>query len=415
MSSPAQLVRSWVKAYPGPLWRLIVGTAIHSGGFSFFWPFTTLYVHVVLGRSLAWAGLVLMGQAGAGILGALAGGLLHDRWGGRRTILLGVAVSVGLLVAIALVGGFWPFAILVAVFGFASSLISPSLYAFASSIWPEGGRKAFNALYVARNAGVAFGTLLGGLVAAVSLHLTFLATATLFAAFWIMAWLTYRGPAFVHTRPIRTRTADSPRPRGWAVGPGIGLLMVGLGLDWMAYTQWQTTTASYMHVEGFSLPSYSVLWTLNGVLILAGQPLTSWVARRWALAKQQLVVGSVLFVLAYGCLAVTHLYVGYVIGMVLGTLGEMLVWPAVPTAAAQLAPEGQAGRYQGLVASATSAGRMVGPVLGGVLYAAVARPTFYLWMALGFVVALAAFYAYDRWPSRNQDVASHESWAAPGG
>lgn len=31
--------------------------------------------------------------------------------------------------------------------------------------------------------------------------------------------------------------------------------MVGLGLDWMAYTQGQTTTAAYMPGEGFSLPA----------------------------------------------------------------------------------------------------------------------------------------------------------------
>ncbi|MDA8199760.1 MAG: hypothetical protein M0Z54_10130 [Thermaerobacter sp.] len=49
--------------YPAPVWRLTVGTALHRG--VVFWPFTTLNVHVVLGRSPALAGLVLMAQSAA--------------------------------------------------------------------------------------------------------------------------------------------------------------------------------------------------------------------------------------------------------------------------------------------------------------------------------------------------------------
>lgn len=412
MTGGLHRLRRAAAAYPAPVWRLIVGTAIHSGGFSFFWPFTTLYVHVVLGRSLALAGLVLMAQSAAGIGGAAVGGVLFDRWGGRRSMLWGVGLSVVLMTGIALVHGFWWFAVLVALFGFASSLVSPSLYAYAATIWPEGGRQAFNALYVARNAGVAFGTLAGGLVAAVSLHLTFLAAALLFVAFWVMAQWGYRGPAFdrVHRAPSALLAA----PRFLRVSPGVLLLMVGLGLDWMAYTQWQTTTAAYMHSEGFSLPAYSVLWTVNGVLILAGQPVTSWVARRWPAVRHQLLVGSGLFCAAYGWLMLSHAYAGYVVAMVLGTLGEMLVWPAVPTAAAQLAPAGQEGRYQGWVASATSAGRMVGPVVGGLLVAGVARPLFYGAMVGAYLVALAAYWLYGRLAGRPTAMNSSGAAAAGG-
>jgi MFS family permease len=45
----------------------------------------------------------------------------------------------------------------------------------------------------------------------------------------------------------------------------------------------------------------------------------------------------------------------------------MLVWPAVPTIANQLAPKGKEGFYQGFVNSAATGGRMIGPLLGGVL------------------------------------------------
>ncbi len=402
----------WLGAYPAPVWRLIIGTIIHSGGFAFFWPFTTLYVHVVLRQTLAVSGAVLMAQAGAGVAGAAVGGFLFDRWGGRRPILAGVALSVLLLAAMAATAHFLVFAVLVTLFGFASSLVSPSLYAYTATIWPEGSRAAFNALYVARNVGVAFGTVAGGLVAAVSLHLTFIAAGILFVGFWLMAYWGYRGAAFTG-RPPAARAAAAPRPR-LLQAPAVLLLMAGLALDWTAFTQWQTNTAAYMHAEGFALPAYSVLWTLNGLLIVAGQPLTSRIARRWPSERHQLLLGSALFAAAYGTLALSHWYAGYVAAMVLTTLGEMLVWPAVPTAAARLAPAGQEGQYQGYVASASSAGRAIGPLVGGLLVAVVARPAFYGWMVLGFAIAAGTFQLYERVPARPPGRRRATPGSAPG-
>ena len=40
--------------------------------------------------------------------------------------------------------------------------------------------------------------------------------------------------------------------------------------------------------------------------------------------------------------------------MVILTFGEMFVWPAVPTIANKLAPEGKQGQYQGFVNSAST-------------------------------------------------------------
>lgn len=44
----------------------------------------------------------------------------------------------------------------------------------------------------------------------------------------------------------------------------------------------------------------------------------------------------------------------FVIGMIILTFGEMFVWPAVPTIANQLAPDGKQDEYQGFVNSAAT-------------------------------------------------------------
>lgn len=50
--------------------------------------------------------------------------------------------------------------------------------------------------------------------------------------------------------------------------------------------------------------------------------------------------------------------------MIILTFGEMFVWPAVPTIANYLAPQGKQGQYQGVVNSASTVGKAFGPLIG---------------------------------------------------
>lgn len=399
---------------PKAIWLLILGMAVQSAGLSFFWPFTTIYVHTVMHRSLTAAGLVLMAQAASSTLGSTLGGHLFDRVGGLNTVAVGLAGAILSLVALFFAPSFWPYAVLVGVFGFFTGVVAPAMYAFSVTVWPEGGRQAFNAIYVAQNLGVAAGSVAAGVVASIGgLRSTFLANAGMLTAFLAIALFAYRGPAF--------RRADHQA----IIGPGkqrrsrpplvwpAALLLVGLVLDWTAYAQWTTTTSSYIHREGFSLPLYTLLWTINGGVILLGQPLSMWISRVMPRIKSQLLLGNGFFLASYVVLMLTHRYTGYVGAMVLTTLGEMLVWPGVPAQTHQITPEEHVGFYQGLVTGAGSAGRMVGPVLGGILYADISRFWLYAVMALLFMASSAFYYVHDRNGSRT-GLTTGEDWSSAG-
>ena len=58
-----------------------------------------------------------------------------------------------------------------AVFGFSYGMMDPATNALIAQVWPAGGRKGFNLVYVARNGGVALGTALGGMVASLDFTL----------------------------------------------------------------------------------------------------------------------------------------------------------------------------------------------------------------------------------------------------
>src|SRR5699024_7706113 len=117
-----------------------------------------------------------------------------------------------------------------------------------------------------------------------------------------------------------------------------------------------------------SIKQYSLLWTVNVVLILAGQPFIAPFINRFIVRlKLQMGVGLGIFIVSYLVTSVAEQFTMFVVGMVILTFGEMFVWPAVPELSNKLAPKGRMGEYQGIVNASSTVGKAFGPVVGGVI------------------------------------------------
>src|SRR5206468_948029 len=135
----------------------------------------------------------------------------------------------------------------------------------------------------------------------------------------------------------------------------------------------------------------------NGVLVLIAQPITSFLIRRFLpTLKSQMMTGILFFILSMLTLSLSSTYSSFVIGMIVITFGEMFIWPAVPTAASELAPKEKGGLYQGIVNGFASSGRMVGPWFGGLLYDTLNVQIMLYVLAGVCLAALICFWAYDR-------------------
>jgi Major Facilitator Superfamily. len=139
-------------------------------------------------------------------------------------------------------------------------------------------------------------------------------------------------------------------------------------LTWVAYSQWATTLSTYIQQQGISLKEYSLLWTINGVLIITLQPIISPIVQKYEKQiKSQLVIGVIIMMLSFTVILFADSFKMFAAAMVILTVGEIFVWPAVPTIANMLAPKGKEGTYQGIVNSIGSIGRMIGPFIGGMI------------------------------------------------
>ena len=380
---------------PKSVWLLIIGMLVNVTGVSFLWPLNTIYLHDHLGKSLTIAGLVLMANAGAGIVGNLLGGYLFDRIGGYKSIMLGNVITIVGLIGLTIWHG-WPHYVwFLTIMGFSGGIVFPSMYAMVGTAWPEGGRKAFNAIYLAQNLGVAIGPAVAGIIADYSFNYIFLANLGMYILFFFIALFGFRKFDIAsdrHTSVINE--GKSIRNKA----PFYALLIVTSGylICWLVYVQWQSTIATFTQDLGITLKQYSLLWSINGLLILAAQPIIQPIVKRLEhRVKAQLVLGIIIMMISFIIVGYAQAFSMFVTAMVILTIGEMFVWPAVPTLASQLAPKGREGFYQGIVNSTATIGRMLGPLVGGVLVDLYGMTVMFLILTTFMALAIIPSLLYD--------------------
>lgn len=354
---------------PKKMWFLIIGMLVNNTGGSFLWPLNAIYIHDHLGKSLVIAGLALTLNSAAGVVGNLVGGFLFDKLGGYRAIMIGISCTIISVGCLTLWHGWPQYMWFLTLLGFSNGIVFPSMFAMAGAAWPEGGRRAFNAVFLAQNVGVAVGPALAGIVASYSFEYLFIINLTMFVIFFFIALTTYKNIGVDHVADTPRSVLSESQPIKYK-SPFYALLIVSsaMMLVWVAYSQWSATISSYTQDLGLTLREYSLLWTINGLLIVLGQPLIAPLVRRWeGKSKRQLIFGICMVLVSFIVVGFAENLAMFATAMVILTFGEMFFWPVVPMIANQLAPKGRQGFYQGIVNSASTMGRMIGPLLGGIL------------------------------------------------
>jgi MFS family permease len=382
---------------PKQVWLLIIGMLVNVVGSSFLWPLNTIYMNEYLGQSLSMAGFVLLLNAGAGVIGNLVGGVLFDKIGGYWSIFTGSILSFISLLGLVFWHGWPTYVWFLILLGFSSGIVFPAMFALVGTIWPEGGRKAFNAIYLAQNLGVAIGPALAGLIASYNMEAIFSINLVMYVVFFLIAAIGYRGFDKLGSGSKPKDLEDVEKPSSKAPFYSLLLVSTAFFLCWIAYSQWSTTLSTHTQDMGLSLKQYSLLWTINGLMILALQPIVSPLIRRWQnQIKMQLAFGIIVMMLSFIIILFAESFTMFAVSMIIITIGEVFVWPAVPTIASQLAPEGRDGFYQGIVNSASTLGKMIGPFIGGVVVDQSGIPALIFILCVLFIIAIIPVVFYDK-------------------
>lgn len=361
--------------YDAIIWSTILGVLLSRMGTSMTVPFLTFFLYKKAGISIAHAGLV------AGIaflvyaLTGFLGGSLSDRYG-RKELLLGSVIGYSVVffgfgifgeelknpIAIGLV-----FTLLNAGAGLCRAWTETLGQAIlADRVTIEQKINAFSLRYTAANVGAAIGPLIGAGFGVSGGVAGFYVTGTILALYAVM--LVYY---FVKYSDIKeTKYENVTFKQAIAVilrDKTMRYFTVGCAIVLLGFTQYEAILAVIINKYTGSLHLFSVLITINALLIIFIQmPLSQYL--EGPIIYRALFLGTFLVVfglIGFG-IAKTNIWF-YIISGCIFTFGEILVFPLTGVVIDQLAPAHLRGAYFG--ASAFQfLGRAVGPVLGGALY-----------------------------------------------
>ena len=274
---------------------------------------------------------------------------------------------------------------LVFAFGVLSEMYRPAVSAAVADLVPEARQpRAYAIVYWAINLGAAVGPALGGLVAERSYTGLFvLEGISLFAyAAIVLVSVPETRPAMAEG-VVRPRIDLRPVARDGALAAlAAVVLLVGIG-----FYQLFTSLPLAMEADGLSERYFGFVVTVNGALIvLIGLPVAAWVGDRATRWPVPVAVALVALGLAFQIPA--HTFGAYAACAVIWTLGEMAFLPVVPTLVSRLAPTDLRGSYQGVYHASWGLAKMLGPALGGLVFAGYGSSA--LWGGAAGLVGVAA-------------------------
>ncbi|MBM7564177.1 MFS transporter [Paenibacillus sacheonensis] len=363
-----------LSSYPKEIKVFLLASLVNAIGSALMWPLVTMFVFDELGRSMSDAGLVILVQSLGGIAGQLLGGALYHRIGVKRLIIGALAMNaIGLLLLPALSHAWTVFIAMMGLIGLFNALSMPAIQAFIGFRFADRRGELYNVVYVANNIGVAIGTALSGFLADASYSLSFIlngVSSGVFAVFFLF-YLKQVGTGGSGEGASLLKKRAGQREGLWTLLKDVRIyLFMALGamLINLGNSIWNTGVSPFIIEHDMPKQMFGFLWTLNGILIFVAQPVTNLIKRTAAGSiKSQLTASAVFYLLGYAVMLAMHSFAGMVFGMVLTTLGEMLIAPAIP---AFLSENGRkhAPFYLGLAGGIGSAGRVIGPYVMGSLY-----------------------------------------------
>ncbi len=361
-------------------------------GGTILFPFFTLYVTRRFQIGMTEAGILLGFFSVAGLLGSIVGGALTDRMGRRSIIIFGLVSSALGSVVMGLLDNLSAFYILAIAVGFLGNIASPAHQAMVADMLPDEQRsEGFGILRVAANLAWVVGPTIGGLLAARSYLLLFIADAI---GSTITALIVYRLIPETQPTPAARNSADSESLLATLAGYGvvardklyIGYLVVSM-LMLVVYQQMYNTLGVYLRdVHGVPDRGYGLLLSLDAFTVVL---LQFWVTRRvkGRPAMLMMALGTFLYLVGFSLFGFVASYALFVVAILFITFGEMIVMPVGAALAARFAPAALRGRYMAFQDLAHAIPSTIGPAAAGLILDNY-NPN-WVWYAAGIISALA--------------------------
>ena len=303
-------------------------------------------------------------------------GRLSDRHGRRPVMLISIAGSVAAMLTLGLANALWMVFAARIISGICNANVSTAHAYVADRVAPMQRARYMGMMGTAVGLGFIFGPSLGGLLSRPEWpELPFLVGAGLSAVNWVMAffWLPEsRRPATVGPPARRPALLKVLRDRAfWREQLGV-LVLVTLGF-YLAFAAMESTFALYTEASfGWTARENGKFFSLIGAVIVLVQGLVVGRAVAAFGERRTLVMGLCLLSFGFGATAMAT--AGWMVPAVavFTAAGNGLIMPTLNALISRNSTPETQGVNMGLAQSAGALGRIVGPMIAGVLFEVVA-------------------------------------------
>jgi MFS family permease len=395
-------LRETSAGYPRQFWLLFWGVLVNSSGSSMVWPFLTIYLRQRLDVPLTTIALLFTLNSLAGLASTSLTGPAVDRFGRKGAMVLSLGAGCVFMLALARVDSFGSAALLMVLKGFTDPLYRVGSDAMVADLIPPAQRAgAYSLLRMIANLGVAIGPTIGGFVTSVSYSLAFSIAAGTTLCYALLVGIFMR-----ETIPQWPAEERAKQVRGYGPvlrdRPFMAFCSI-YTFAGMAYSLMMILLPVYVK-ENFGVPesSYGFIMATNAAMVVLFQYGVTRLTQRYY-HLPVLAVGSLFYALGVGSVAWGTGFGGFLISMVILTIGELIMIPTSTALTANLAPPDMRGRYMGVYGLTWGVAMGIGPVLGGVLNDQVAPVAiWYAGLLLG-AIAVAGFVLLGRLMPRHPD------------
>jgi MFS family permease len=411
-----------VSGFPRPVRLLLFGTLVNKLG-TFIVPYLTLVLLRDFHMAEADAAFLLFAYGAGSVVSILAGGVLTDRLGRRRTLLLSLFGSGAIAVVMGLLPSPRFFVPLLVAFGFIADLYRPAASAVIGDLLPSSERATgFAGLRMAVNLGWASGTAVGGLLADWDWRLLFLGDGLTTLAYGALVYFT-----IPETRPAPAASPEPIEPplpagetrapqrggrglRANPLGDGVFLLSMSVGFLFTLIfcSHLVVLPLTVTQSAGYPAVVFGMLAALNGSIIALFE--ITIVARLRRFRRLRLAaLGYALVAAGFGMIGLVMHWAWFLVAVLVLTAGEILSAPQQMAFIADWAPPEARGRYLSLYQATWSVAFAVNPGIMLPLHAALGERAFWGLMPLlalpGVIVLLRLDRTADR-PERLRGLSS---------
>lgn len=396
-----------LRTFPPQIWLLFAGTLLSSTGQALVWPFLTIFIREQLDIPLSRITLLFTLQSIAGFAATALVSPLMDRFGRKWLMVIGLVASSTVLVMMSQAATYPQWALLLPLYGVVNTIFRIGSYAMVADMVSAERRAAMYALLrMGDNLGIAVGPALGGFLVAVAYELTYFLAAGIQVALagFVAAMIAETLPT-VSGEAAALARGHAPESSGLGYGPLLRdrpfLMLWGLYILMQIANSMVFVLLGVYIKENYAISEdrYGLIIGVNALMVVFFQyAVTRASSRRPPL--NVIAAGGVFQAMGLGVFAMSRGFAAFLGGMVVFTVGELLLVPTATALAANIAPPQMRARYMGVFSLSFRVGSGIGPVVGGLLNDHIAPAATWYGALVFCTIAVAGFRLLSRRTAR---------------